>query len=315
MQNTCRKYPGLLLNPNFLIYMYLKISYPINQLRDYSSLFSRSEVDRWRNGDFSNLNNNIYRYDNKLFEKEISYLKYLKYIYKVLRRDYPYEYIYKNEFLNQWVKNELGSNNSVVFNEFRIGKATADLALFNGTSKVFEIKTIFDSEYRLSRQLNEYKKLFNEIYLIVPASQLEKYSLINDKVGIITYSASNNTFQLVRKSYSQKNPNFSIIMKVLHTKEYKDIVSEFYGKLPEINDFTQFDICKDLIHKIPSSDLNTLFIKTLKKRKVNNLFFNNINNEFNQICLSLNLNKKEKEKLIYKLNIKINNHVLSLPES
>ncbi len=295
--------------------MYLKISYPINQLRDYSSLFSRSEVDRWRNGDFSNLNNNIYRYDNKLFEKEISYLKYLKYIYKVLRRDYPYEYIYKNEFLNQWVKNELGSNNSVVFNEFRIGKATADLALFNGTSKVFEIKTIFDSEYRLSRQLNEYKKLFNEIYLIVPASQLEKYSLINDKVGIITYSASNNTFQLVRKSYSQKNPNFSIIMKVLHTKEYKDIVSEFYGKLPEINDFTQFDICKDLIHKIPSSDLNTLFIKTLKKRKVNNLFFNNINNEFNQICLSLNLNKKEKEKLIYKLNIKINNHVLSLPES
>lgn len=295
--------------------MYLKISYPINQLRDYSSLFSRSEVDRWRNGDFSNLNNNIYRYDNKLFEKEISYLKYLKYIYKVLRRDYPYEYIYKNEFLNQWVKNELGSNNSVVFNEFRIGKATADLALFNGTSKVFEIKTIFDSEYRLSRQLNEYKKLFNEIYLIVPASQLEKYSLINDKVGIITYSASNNTFQLVRKSYSQKNPNFSIIMKVLHTKEYKDIVSEFYGKLPEINDFTQFDICKDLIHKIPSSDLNTLFIKTLKKRKVNNLFFNNINNEFNQICLSLNLNNKEKEKLIYKLNIKINNHVLSLPES
>lgn len=295
--------------------MYLKISYPINQLRDYSSLFSRSEVDRWRNGDFSNLNNNIYRYDNKLFEKEISYLKYLKYIYKVLRRDYPYEYIYKNEFLNQWVKNELGSNNSVVFNEFRIGKATADLALFNGTSKVFEIKTIFDSEYRLSRQLNEYKKLFNEIYLIVPASKLEKYSLINDKVGIITYSASNNTFQLVRKSYSQKNPNFSIIMKVLHTKEYKDIVSEFYGKLPEINDFTQFDICKDLIHKIPSSDLNTLFIKTLKKRKVNNLFFNNINNEFNQICLSLNLNKKEKEKLIYKLNIKINNHVLSLPES
>lgn len=295
--------------------MYLKISYPINQLRDYSSLFSRSEVDRWRNGDFSNLNNNIYRYDNKLFEKEISYLKYLKYIYKVLRRDYPYEYIYKNEFLNQWVKNELGSNNSVVFNEFRIGKATADLALFNGTSKVFEIKTIFDSEYRLSRQLNEYKKLFNEIYLIVPASKLEKYSLINDKVGIITYSASNNTFQLVRKSYSQKNPNFSIIMKVLHTKEYKDIVSEFYGKLPEINDFTQFDICKDLIHKIPSSDLNTLFIKTLKKRKVNNLFFNNINNEFNQICLSLNLNNKEKEKLIYKLNIKINNHVLSLPES
>jgi hypothetical protein len=285
--------------------MYLKASYPIDQLRDYSSLFSRNEAKRWLNNDFSVLNHRIEQYDNSLLKKDISYLKYLKYIYRVVRRDYPFEYIYKNEFINQWVKNELGNSNSIVFNEFKIGKATADLALFNGTSKVFEIKTIFDSEYRLSHQLNEYKKLFNEIYLIVPECQASKYLHGNDKVGIITYSSLTNSFRLVRKSHFQKCPNFSIIMKVLHTKEYKDIVFEFYGKLPKMNDFTQFDVCKELIFKIPPMELNKLFVKTLKRRKINNHFFNKLNSEFNQICLSLNLTENEKEKLIYKLDTKI----------
>lgn len=47
--------------------------------------------------------------------------------------------------------------------------------MFNGKSKVFEIKTILDKEYRLSNQLQEYKKLFNEVYIIVPRELLSKY--------------------------------------------------------------------------------------------------------------------------------------------
>jgi hypothetical protein len=65
-----------------------------------------------------------------------------------------------------------------------------------------------------------------------------------------------------------------------------------------MNAFNQFEICKDLISKIPSNELNKLFIKTMKKRKINNSFFNKINNEFNQICLSLNLDEKERKNLI-----------------
>lgn len=42
------------------------------------------------------------------------------------------------------MKAELGEKDSIVFNELSIGKAHADLAMFNGVSKVFEIKTIFD---------------------------------------------------------------------------------------------------------------------------------------------------------------------------
>ncbi len=90
-------------------------------------------------------------------------------------------------------------------------------------------------------------------------------------------------------------------MEVLHTKEYLEISKAYFGQLPEMNSFNQFVICKELISKIPQNDLNSLFLSTMKKRNVNNQFFNKINNEFNQICLSLNLKKQERDNLINSL--------------
>lgn len=282
-----------------------KESYPINQLRDYSALFLRSEVKRWFKNDFSSINLKVKRYDNQFLNKEVNYLNYLKHIYKILEKNYPNEYIYKNQFLNKWLIRELGSSDSVIFNEFRIGKAVADLAIFNGTSKVFEIKTILDKEYRLTGQLEEYKKIFNEIYLIIPHSHLNKYITFDDNIGVITYDTTSKNFHLVKKPNFHNIPDFLTLMEVLHTKEYRNIIKEYFGFLPEMNDFTQFQVCREMIRKIPSHDLNAIFIQTIKNRNINNLFFNKINSELNQICLSLNLNEKQKEQLIFKLKTKI----------
>lgn len=285
--------------------MYLKKTYPINQLRDYSSLFMRGEIIRILNDDHSSINLKIGRYDKNLFNRKFTYLKYYRHLYKVLGKHYPNEYFYKNEFINKWLKIELGNSNSVVFSEFRIGKAIADLAMFNGTSKVFEIKTELDKEYRLSRQLKAYNKIFNEIYLIVPVTCLEKYVGYDKNVGIISFDSDYRNFELIRKSVNKINPDITTIMEVLYTHEYKEIVKLYYGSLPKVTDFTQFEICSQLISKIPAEPLNVLFVNIIKKRHVNNLFFNKLNNELNQICLSLNLNGVEKQKLIDNLNTQI----------
>ncbi len=277
------------------------MSFSTNQLRDLSSLFSRSEVSRWMKNDFESINVKLKRYC--LIEKHQgnSYLDILKNTYKVLEKHYPNEYIIKNEFLNQWLKKELGNNNSVIFNELRIGKAIADLAMFNGISKVFEIKSIFDKEFRLSNQIQEYKKLFNEVYIIIPKVQLTKYLVYNKCVGIITYDSDFKRFDLVQKSPKNDKIDANAIMEVLHTKEYLKITRSYYKELPEMSTFVQFEICKGLIANIPSKILNKLFLEVIKERKVNNLFFNKVNSEFNQICLSLNLKKTERDSLIMKL--------------
>jgi hypothetical protein len=277
------------------------MNYSINQLRDFSSLFSRSEVIRWFKEDFESIDLKLQRYKLSEKNKGNSYLDILKRTYQILEKHYPNEYILKNEFLTQWLKNELGNKNSVIFNELRIGKAVADLAMFNGKSRVFEIKTILDKECRLSNQLKEYKKLFNEVYIIVPNELLAKYIEFDKNIGIITYDSSSKIFKLIQKSIINDNIDIEVLMEVLHTKEYLDIVNCYYDDVPEMNSFTQFNICKKLIAEIPSNELSRLFISKMKERRINNLFFNKRNREFNQICLSLNLEKSERDDLILKL--------------
>lgn len=281
------------------------MSFQINQYRDFSILFSRSEVLRWLNGDFSSIDLKLQRYNLIDKYRGNSYLKLLKNTYKVLEANYPNEYILKNEFLNKWVKKELGSKDSLVFNEFRIGKVIADLAMFNGISKAFEIKTILDKEQRLSNQLLEYKKIFNEVYIIIPKTQIDKYIDFDSTVGIIVYNSSSKDFDLIRKPVENKHIDVNVLMEILHTKEYLKIVQKYYGNIPNMSIFDQFDVCKELISKIPTKELNNLFLKLMKERKVNNLFFNKINNEFNQICLSLNLSKDQKDNLVYQLKSNI----------
>lgn len=277
------------------------MNFTSNQLRDFSTLFSRSEVNLWLKGDFNSIDIKLKRYNLIEKNKGNSYLKFLRNTYQILEKNYPNEYILKNEFLNKWLRNELGTNNSIIFNEFRIGKAIADLAMFNGVSKVFEIKTILDKEYRLSNQIQEYKKIFNEVYIIVPDVLLSKYSNYDESVGVITFDSYSKNFEIVKKARRINEIDSETLMEILHTKEYLEITMEYFGQLPQLNSFNQFEICKNLISKIPQEELNNLFLSKMKKRKINNHFFNKVNNEFNQICLSLNLKKEERDNLINSL--------------
>ena len=280
------------------------MSLTLNQLRDYSSLFSRGEVIKWLKNDFKSIDIKLDRYNSYNKNKGNSYLQVLRKTYKSLEKYYPNEYVLKNEFLNQWLIKELGTRNSIIFNEFRTGKAIADLAMFNGVSKAFEIKTILDKEYRLSNQIKEYKKIFNEVYIVVPNIFLNKYKNYDDNLGLITYESSTKKFELIQKPKRNYDLDIDVLMEVLHTKEYVEIVKSYYEELPKMNSFNQFEICKELISGIPKIELNNIFIDSMKKRKRNNSFFKDIYQEFNQIFLSLNFEQKDRDKLMN--NLKLN---------
>jgi len=279
----------------------------INQLRDFSTFFTRSEVLRLLKSDFKSVNTKLQRYD--LIEKKrgCSYLEVLKKAYKDIQNSYQNEYVLKNEFLNKCLVEKVLNKNSIVFNELRLGNSIADLAIFNGVSKAFEIKTILDKECRLSSQIETYKKIFNETYIIVPEQQVDKYLKFDNEVAVFSYDSNLNKFELVREATRNEVIDIDVLMNVLHSKEYLSIVHNHFGIVPELNSFNQFDICKKLISTIDYLELNNIFLETMKSRKIHNSFFNKINSEFNQVSLSLNLKEIERNKLIDKLK---NNKVL-----
>lgn len=281
-----------------------KSTYNQNQLRDYSSLFSRSVAELWMKSNFDSIDYKIERYDIKWQNSEnATYLDYLKYVYQILEKNYQNEYVFKNSFLNEWLISEIGHNNTKVFNEFRVGNAVADLVMFNGKSKVFEIKTEFDSTKRLNLQIENYSKAFNQIFLIVPECKLSVYSKFDKSIGLISFNSNEKSerFTLQRDAVTNDEVDSETIMKVLHTNEYKSIVKSFYGELPIMTSFNQYNICNELIKKIPNSELNKKFIEKMKSRYLENVLSNRYYKEFNQISLALKLNKKDREIMIKNL--------------
>lgn len=279
-------------------------TYSLAQLRDYSSLFSRSGAELWIKSNFDSINYKIERYDVKWQNSaNATYLDYLKYVYQILEKNYQNEYVFKNSFLNEWLIKEIGQNNTKVFNEFRVGNAVADLVMFNGKSKVFEIKTEFDSVKRLNLQIENYSKAFNQIFLIVPESKSTLYGKFDESIGLITFNKNKKSerFTLIRDANINNEVDSGTIMKVLHTNEYKSIVKSFYGEIPNMTSFNQFDICNELIKEIPNIELNKKFIEIMKNRNLENTLSNRYYKEFNQISLALKLNKKEKEIMIKNL--------------
>lgn len=279
------------------------MKYKIDQLRDYSSLFSRSQALSWLNKDFSSINYKMERYDVKWLNRQnLTYLDYLKYVYAVLADNYQNEYIFKNEFLNNWLIKELGATNSQIFSEFRVGNSIADLVMFNGCSKIFEIKTELDNDSRLTLQLQNYEKAFNQIFLIIPKSKLNIYEKQEASVGIITYDPKNdNSFSLHRNAKANFEIELSTIMSILHTNEYKSIIKKHYGYLPQMTSFNQYKVCSELIYEIPLNELNKLFINTMKKRSSSNALSSRYYKEFNQLFLALRMNRNSKDKMIKSL--------------
>lgn len=280
--------------------MLTKTSYSKNQLRDYSALFSRAEVQSWLKMDFNSIDYKIDRYRPEIsVSGNTSYLQYLKHIYGILEQHYQNEYIIKNSFLNEWLISELGKMDSIVFNEFRVGDAIADLVMFNGVSKAFEIKTEYDTDQRLDLQLQNYRRAFNQIYLIVPESKLDIYDKYDSDIGLITYKRQvKNKFCKHREAVEKKEIDPGTIMHIFHTSEYKKVVKSHYGELPTMTSFNQFKICNQLIGKIPIEDLNLYFIEQMKSRKMENSYSERYFREFNQLFLALKMKKATRKKLL-----------------
>jgi hypothetical protein len=262
----------------------------------YSSIFTRSNFSRLlKNNDYSLLNSVIKEYDiDKIGNKIDTYEDYLKYTYKFMIKKYRNEYVYKNSLINLILK-KYGTKNTVAFNEFRVGNSIADIVMFNGISRAFEIKTELDTDKRLKSQLADYKRIFKQSFIVIHESLIDKYKDIDNEIGIIVLSINRGNVKLdiLREAENNYIIDPYILIRSLRAEEYKDLIKRYYGYLPSMNAFSAFKICEKMILNIPSSELHQLFTLEMKHRKTNMKLMPEYNSYLRQMCLSMHISKKE----------------------
>lgn len=278
----------------------------MDRLRSYSSVFSRSVFTRLTKfDDLSSFNQVGRAYDVGWVNEQITYADYLDWMYQTLVTHYRTEYVFKNALANRIVSKNRGRN-ITIFNEFKVGDSIADIATFNGKSCVYEIKTEMDSPKRLVGQQESYFKFFQECYLVVPQGRVDEYlPYVDERMGVKTLNSVKGRVFLSdyrKATLLSDNMDVDVLMRVLWIQEYEGIIKHFYGKLPDVGYFEMYDVCKELMRKIPVAHLSKLVVEVIKQRKNNDLLYYNDKKNLTQMCLALNFNMRQYMRMCNNLN-------------
>lgn len=104
-----------------------------------------------------------------------------------IRSGYLNETVVKSSFVERFCFTKSSKKNITMF-ELKANSSRADLCTINGSSTVYEIKTEYDTFFRLKNQLIDYQQLFDYVYVIVPEKNIGKITaFISKEIGIISY--------------------------------------------------------------------------------------------------------------------------------
>jgi hypothetical protein len=120
--------------------------------------------------------------------------------------------------------------------ELPVGRSIVDVAVFNGISTAYEIKTEFDSPKRFHTQSTDYLRAFDRVYVITHPQLADKYASIADtRVGIATMT-ERSSIKIVREaSRNVLDLDSSTIFRMLRQREYVAAVESVFGPLVDCN--------------------------------------------------------------------------------
>lgn len=190
-----------------------------------------------------------------------------EFIYKKLSKNYRNEYLYKNSIANKILLGKHSLNTASMYSEFRVASSKADALILNGTTHIYEIKTELDSLERLEQQVSDYQNFAEFVSVITDKKHLEKIlDKIPENIGVIEFTAK-DTFKAIRLPASNRNKLCRYtLFDSLRKNEYIDIISNYYGKVPDVPNTVIYKECKKLFIDIPVNIAHTYTLEKLKNR-------------------------------------------------
>ena len=180
---------------------------------------------------------------------------------KIILSYYPNEICIKSSFIKQVLMN--GRKHVTIF-ELPVGSSRADLCKINGESIAYEIKTDLDNFSRLQKQINDYYKIFEKVFIICSETNIDNIvNLIPEKCGIYSY-----------KQNRQKNYKFTLIRDALQENKLDSLnqlnlirKNELYTHSPlDTSLQKRSDIIDYIVQSYSPETINQIFKTILKHR-------------------------------------------------
>ncbi|MDC4534808.1 hypothetical protein ACL9Z5_002544 [Acinetobacter calcoaceticus] len=280
------------------------------EYKSLSKIFNSSILNSVADGDFSYLNKIASNFSIELCPLKDFYDQ----AYSLLEKNYPNEYVFKNQIANKILCGKHSLNTATMLSEFRVGKNKADCIILNGKSTCYEIKTDYDSLIRLEEQLNSYQQLFDEVY-VVCSKKYEKTIMetVPENFGVLSLT-QRCTLKTLRIASQRTAPlNRQLLIDSLRQTEYKQLAEEISGEKISVPNMLVYEKCKAIIYNYNDDvDLNKKYIKILKQsRKNNDTFIKGAPKSLVNAAISYNFSKNQINYLLDYLNNEEMYNVLS----
>ncbi len=195
-----------------------------------------------------------------------TYADLLDHTYAYARKNYRFEYYYKNVLLEKLLLQKRKSHLTAL-TELPIGEAKADFVLIGRTGTVYEIKTGYDNLDRLSSQIMNYYMAFSKVVVVTCRKHLDAVlSSTPEFVGIIELTprgALRTIRPAVKRTEDLKD---DAMIRILRREEYEDILRKEGLKPRTRSDFRYYRECTGLLKTLDPELLQKRVMQELEQR-------------------------------------------------
>lgn len=155
-----------------------------------------------------------------------------------------------------------------MLNEFRVGECKADLAILNGTAKVYELKSERDSLSRLERQVTTYANVFAQVNVIAAESHIDAViASVPGDVGILLLNGRQQIRTLRKPADRPERTSPTAIFDSIRTNEARMILSSQGVSVPRVPNTELNDVLRQLFVKLDPCTAHEGMVRVLKKTR------------------------------------------------
>lgn len=212
------------------------------------------------------------------------------------------EYVYRAALVKNILMGKHSLRTASILNEFRAGTCKADLVILNGTASVYEIKSERDSLTRLVNQIENYKRVFATVNVIVGESHVDGVrQIVADDVGIMCLSRR-QYISIVREAVDRPERISPVtVFESLRTAEAATILEALDVTVPTVPNTLRHSVLRELFADLDPTALHREMVHTLKSTR--NLvplsgLINQLPTSLHAAALSIPIRRSDHGKLI-----------------
>lgn len=178
------------------------------------------------------------------------------------------EYVYRSALTHNILLGRHSLNTASLLTEFRAGQCKADVAILNGTSTVYEIKSERDTLTRLENQLLNYRKVFAKVYVVVAEPFIDQVLEVTDEdVGVMSLARWDRV-RTIREAADNAGSVCPVtIFDSLRLPEAIEILNSFGIAMPDLPNTKIRAALREQFAELPPRSVHDEMVKVLKRTR------------------------------------------------